>query len=667
LAIILAGFFLRVWRLDEVPPGWRDDELINSLVISQHVLDGDWAVYYPDASGHEALYHALVACTLAVFGPGVMGIRLVSVMLGTLGVPLTYIVGRRLFGRVVGLAAAAALAVSFWSLMYSRIGLRHISLTVFVLLAFHAFLKGLEWRGGWAETPDRPRRDFLLAGLFLGLGFYTYFASRGVPLILVAFCAYLAVFKRTVFKRSWCGLLVAFGLAALLAAPLAITLLRQPESEARVEELAVPLVAARNGDYGPLGDHVGRTLGMFHVTGDDEWLYNIPFRPVFGPVGAAFFWTGVIVSIWYAARPIWRARRSLPGRTPARPPGDEALEAGSAFLVIWWLVGIAPGFVSVPAASLGHTIVALPATYLLAALPVRFASRLVPRTVGRGRSRWLAPATVLALTMLLLGSVAARDLPAYFDEWAGRGLVRFLYRADLRAVANYLDAHPEIHDVAISSLLAGPWDRLALEIEMGSDAAASPRWYNPERAMFLELAGRPALSFTGFPNVPVLYPERFALLAGETAGDYELAAALPAAAPPDSVACFANGLCLETAAYDPARHALDLTWVLDRALDLPEIPLISNPPPPGVYAGPRLLVFAHLLDAAGDRLTGEDGLWVDPVALRPGDRFLQQHRFAGAEADAAAAFAVGLYDPSTGERLLTAGGRDQVLGRLASG
>ncbi|MFN2139940.1 MAG: hypothetical protein ACK2U5_05630, partial [Candidatus Promineifilaceae bacterium] len=53
LVLLLAGL-LRFWRLDKVPPGWRDDELINSLVISQHVLDGDLAVYYADASGHEA-------------------------------------------------------------------------------------------------------------------------------------------------------------------------------------------------------------------------------------------------------------------------------------------------------------------------------------------------------------------------------------------------------------------------------------------------------------------------------------------------------------------------------------------------------------------------------------------------------------------------------------
>ena len=58
-AVLITAVFLRFWHLDTVPPGWRDDELINSLVISQHLLDSELAVYYADASGHEALVETL--------------------------------------------------------------------------------------------------------------------------------------------------------------------------------------------------------------------------------------------------------------------------------------------------------------------------------------------------------------------------------------------------------------------------------------------------------------------------------------------------------------------------------------------------------------------------------------------------------------------------------
>jgi hypothetical protein len=82
------------------------------------------------------------------------------------------------------------------------------------------------------------------------------------------------------------------------------------------------------------------------------------------------------------------------------------------------------------------------------------------------------------------------------------------------------------------------------------------------------------------------------------------------------------------------------------------MPIVANPPPPGVYSGPRLAVFAHLFSADGTFLAGDDGLWVDPLTLRPGDRFIQVHHFA-LTSDASSdphTLALGLYDPPTGER-----------------
>jgi hypothetical protein len=90
------------------------------------------------------------------------------------------------------------------------------------------------------------------------------------------------------------------------------------------------------------------------------------------------------------------------------------------------------------------------------------------------------------------------------------------------------------------------------------------------------------------------------------------------------------------------------------------MPLISNPPPPGVYAGPRLLVFAQLWDSASNFLVGDDGLWVDPLTLQPGDIFLQQHWLAPPDSSEPATAVFGLYDPKTGERILTEGGRDHL-------
>ena len=289
VVLTLLAFLLRVWRLDDIPPGWRDDELINSLVISQKALDGDLAFYYPDASGHEALFHLLSGITLAIFGPGAAGIRLLPALLGTLTIPLTYLVAARLYGRKIGLLAAACLAVSFWSLMYSRIGIRHISTPVFMLAAFYFLLRGLELKYSistnqvnWSsETSRKSIKWLLLSGLFTGLGLYTYFASRGIPIIILVFLIYLALFQIWRIKRTWTGVVLMGILTLLLALPLIIVITRQPGAEARVSELAVPISDALDGDFSSLTEHISRTTRMFLNSGDDEWLYNIPFRPVF--------------------------------------------------------------------------------------------------------------------------------------------------------------------------------------------------------------------------------------------------------------------------------------------------------------------------------------------------------------------------------------------------
>ena len=73
--------------------------------------------------------------------------------------------------------------------------------------------------------------------------------------------------------------------------------------------------------------------------------------------------------------------------------------------------------------------------------------------------------------------------PIIFVEWPSRGMVRFLYRAEIKDVAEFLNEHPEYADVGVSGLLAGPWDKIALEMGLEEDTAVSVRWYNPERAV----------------------------------------------------------------------------------------------------------------------------------------------------------------------------------------
>ena len=659
IALVLGAWAARLLCLAEVPPGWRDDELINIHALSGQVLAGDLTLYFTGASGHEPLYHTLHAALLALVGMNVLGGHLLSVVGGTLTVPLTYVLGRRLLGRPVGLVAACLLCFSFWSLMYSRMGLRHATVLPPALAAFY-----LLWRMD-GSISRRTQGLAAASGLLLALALYTYTVARLLPVVLLLFGLVLALFHRDRLRRWWRPLVTALALAALLTVPLWLAI-AQGRSEAaaqgigadaRIAELSVPLRELAAGNPGPLLQNALATLGMFHATGDPEWLYNVAGRPVFGTWGAVLFFAGLGLCLWR-----WRRARI-------------------AFLLVWLAVGLAPALVTLPPASLGHTILIQPAVYLVAALPLGEVSRWLaarratapdapPRAERRRLWRpefllWLA----VAVVSLFVAATIARDLHDYFVTWPERGMVRFLYRSDYREAARFLDGYPEVVDVAVGSELQGPWDRLALTDDLRRDDVRL-RVFDPRRALLVPDGSNGAVLDVGFPrfdpDVDELLRAHLAQREGRLTLFYPGRAVPPAL--PGPAATFANGLELVGAAWPdgwPVRGretTLWLVWRVVAPLDLPPVPVVANPPPPGVYSGPRLAVFTHLFAVDGAFVDGDDGLWVDPTTLLPGDRFLQLHRFA-LPADAPAGpyrLELGLYDPMSGERWQTTDGRDRV-------
>ncbi|MBI3241052.1 MAG: glycosyltransferase family 39 protein [Chloroflexi bacterium] len=417
-------------RLDDVPPGWRDDEVLETTVHARLVIEGERPLYFIQAEGHEPLYHYISALWVWLAGDSLFSVRLVSVFFGLLTVVATYRLSRQLFGGRFALFVALLLAVSFWALMYSRVKIRHIGELPFALLAFSFLFTSVR----------RPSPSALqlsasaLAGFFLALALYTYLAATSLFIIVFGFGICLAL-----TRQHWRPVAIAFAISAALYLPLASAIAGRAE---RVSVVGGPLTALRAGDPQPFFQNVLATAAMFGNTGDPEALYNIPGRPVFNLIGFYFFVGGLIICLWR-----WRDPRY-------------------AFLLIWLAGGLAPAFASTPPASLGHSITILPAVYILAALPViEFSSP--------NRLR-------LALPLLLFLGVAGRDLPDYFWRWPRLPEVRYLYKAELHEAARqFRDALPATY------VLSGPlsiWDRRAFALE-GVAFDSPPRWVNSEWAI----------------------------------------------------------------------------------------------------------------------------------------------------------------------------------------
>ena len=186
LVILIIATVLRTYQLERIPPGLYPDEAINGVNALQALGSGDFKIYYPDNNGREGLFINIQAFILKSLGgvtePWVL--RLPSALIGILTVWGTYLLGKELFSKRVGLAASFFLATSFWHLVFSRIGFRAVMAPFFLVWALYLFHLAVRKAGEKSPGFIFPA---IAGGLLFGLGFHTYIAYRVAPLLLVLF------------------------------------------------------------------------------------------------------------------------------------------------------------------------------------------------------------------------------------------------------------------------------------------------------------------------------------------------------------------------------------------------------------------------------------------------------------------------------------------------
>ncbi len=656
LALVLLAWGVRWTALMEVPAGWRDDDLIELYTFSGRIAEEGPELYFTGASGHEPLYHTLRAPLLAFAGINQASARVMSAGAGTLAVLLTWAVGRRMLGRLPALLAGTTVALSFWGLMYSRVAVRHMGAVPWMLLAIY-----WGWRALRDPAPSRRALVGMAAGIAIGTAgsLLTYYAGRVMPVLLIAL--YPLAAPR---KRRWQAYFAGVAIGLLVTLPMFWAATHMPGGDARVGEVALPLRALRDGDVKPLLQTAWTTLGMAHARGDPEWLYNTRERPVFGPLGALLFYLTLAFNLLRWRRPEARA------------------------LLLWLAAGIGPALISLPPSSYGHTILALPAVYLLLASPV---AGIIDR-VGNGGGRFTgrrALAAAIALFVTITGIVTLRDLPDYFVGWAEHSMGRFLYRADYRALAEAMCADgtvtdvATVADVAVGSMLFGTWDKVAVQTDCPRESLHI-RWLDPSRALVFAdgVATTLYLQDEGsrHPEIERQLADSQSVVAPHGMQGYSVEPVAPSAQSsrrgvdgvPAADQPFGDALALVAVerlppSDDDARAIRIATWWrVEAQLPLPPVGLLPYPPAPGVYNGPRLKVFAHLWN--GESLVAiDDGLWVDPYSVEPGDIILQYHGFdlPGTAENEGLTLEIGLYDPKTEVRWTTPAGHDHLVLPLA--
>lgn len=116
--ILLFGFILRFWNLD-YQSLWYDE------LYTMHFAHPDTPLSHfftniGNEDEHPPLYYLVARCTLYFFGYSSFVIRLLSVVIGTLGIWAIYNLGKELKNREVGWIAGLFTAVNYFHIYYSQ-------------------------------------------------------------------------------------------------------------------------------------------------------------------------------------------------------------------------------------------------------------------------------------------------------------------------------------------------------------------------------------------------------------------------------------------------------------------------------------------------------------------------------------------------------------------
>jgi mannosyltransferase len=128
LLITLAGGLLRVLLIGT--KGMWLDETFSVWLAHQSLPDLlQWTV---KIDPHPPLYYLLLHYWIALFGDTANDVRLLSALFGTATIPIVYLIGQRLSGALVGVAAALLLAFSPFNIYFAQ------EARMYTLLMFNA-------------------------------------------------------------------------------------------------------------------------------------------------------------------------------------------------------------------------------------------------------------------------------------------------------------------------------------------------------------------------------------------------------------------------------------------------------------------------------------------------------------------------------------------------
>ncbi len=286
-------FFFRFYQTTSVPPEPFSDHA-EKLLDVYDVSQGQTHIFFPRNTGREAFQMYWTLLVAKIFGTGLsfLSLKLGTAILGFLTLPFIYLLGNEIGGRRVGLFAFILTGIGYWPNVISRVGLRFPLYPLFVAPILFFLIRGLR---------TRNRNDFILSGLFLGIGLHGYSPIRIMPLVVIA--AFVLYWLHSQSKGARKDAVIWLTILAFISLFVFLPLLRywldnplefgfRAFSRLGNVERTLPGPA-----YQVFFSNLWNALRMFNFDDGEIWVHSVTHRPALDIISASLFAIGVVLVV----------------------------------------------------------------------------------------------------------------------------------------------------------------------------------------------------------------------------------------------------------------------------------------------------------------------------------------------------------------------------------
>ncbi len=383
LAITLLALVVNSWMLDSAVHIWIDEFHFADVVVK--LWNNPNALLLPSNPGIAAftsVYAYLQSIAISIFGADLIGLRVPSVIFGTLTIPAVYLLSRELFDRKTALLAALFLAVFPPQIHLSRLGLNNIADPLFGVLALAFFMRGLK----------RGRRiDYAISGVMLGLTQYFY---EGGKLLYPALFVIFGVLVLVIWRPQRRGPLIFAFTALMVALPIYYLLIgKDTPVMPRLDQMTIAPVYFSPERVGNILEYWEKSikpplLHFVHKPDDSRFFYGGE-TPMILSYLVPFFMLGIFVALW-------------------------RLRMVGALLLIWVIGTILGNSLIVQSTWTARFVVVFPAVALLITAGIRFTLPILWPFAAPRRGLLVFAALILMLPQAVY--YFAVHIPVYNEE-----------------------------------------------------------------------------------------------------------------------------------------------------------------------------------------------------------------------------------------------------------